>query len=326
MDASGNGLRLSVIIATHNRAEQLSRTLESLSGQSVSRELFEVIVVDNGCRDSTQIVVQDHLKKQPHWTLLRESKPGAAAARNAGLRMSAAPIVLFLDDDIVADKELIEQHLQSHRASPGSAVLGAVRFPWAGSENPFFWCLHRHPELFQCFRFRDPENVPFQHFYTCNLSLSKRFFNEAAGFDEAFTSSGFEDTELGYRFVKAGNRIVFNEKASALHDVRTTFRQFLQKRYASGQWARYFIDKYPEVRTRFLGTSPWKSGISSMIGFLATPLNPLFDARPGGWNRALLCVLGVLCWHRLQYRFRQGFRANSLNLREPYLREPCSIK
>lgn len=306
-----HSLQLSVVIATCNRDEQLGQALDSLARQSVPLELFEVIVVDNGSKNSTEAVVQSYQRKQPHWEYTREPKPGAAAARNTGVRACHAPIVLFLDDDIVADRELIEQHLKSQQESPAVAILGAVRFPWKGTESPFFWCLSRHPELYQSFQFPDPQNVPFQHFYTCNLSLPRSFFDRANGFDEEFTASGFEDTELGYRFVNAGFRIVFNEKASALHNVRTTFQQFSQKRYASGQWARRFIDMYPEVRATFLGGSPLKMKTSNLIGRLATPLRSLFDLAESPLNRPLQPVLGVLCWHHLQYRFRTGYCANS---------------
>jgi len=304
-------LQLSVVIATCNRNEQLAQALDSLSHQSIDLKSFEVIVVDNGSSDSTEAVVQSYLEKHSHWRYIREPKPGAAAARNTGVRECRSRIVLFLDDDIVGDPELIEQHLKSHQESPAAAVLGGVRFPWKGNESPFFWCLNRHPELYQSFQFSDPQNVPFQYFYTCNISLSRSFFDQANGFDESFTASGFEDTDLGYRFVNAGFRIVFNKKASALHNVRTTFRQFSQKRYASGQWARHFIGKYPEVRAVFFGLSPFKTKISSLIGFLATPFTWVFDLAEGTVNRRRLPVLGILCWHHLQYRFRTGYRANS---------------
>jgi GT2 family glycosyltransferase len=312
-NAAENDFRISVVIATCNRDEQLGEVLDSLARQSIPLGFFEVIVVDNGSKNSTEAVVQSYQKKQTHWKFVREAKPGAAAARNTGVRACRAPIVLFLDDDIIADRELIEQHLKSQQESPTVAVLGAVRFPWKGTESPFFWCLSRHPELYQSFQFPDSQNVPFQHFYTCNLSLPRSFFDQGNGFDEEFTASGFEDTELGYRFVNAGFRIVFNEKASALHNVRTTFQQFSQKRYASGQWARRFIGKYPEVRATFLGWSPLKMKASNLIGLLATPLRPLFELADGPLNRPLHPVLGVLCWHHLQYRFRTGYCANSVS-------------
>jgi glycosyltransferase involved in cell wall biosynthesis len=328
--SSGNsfrdGLQLSVVIATHNRAEQLDRALDSLQRQSLSTDSFEVIVVNNGSSDPTDAVVRSYVERRPHWHLVREAKPGAAAARNTGIRLSRAPLVLFLDDDIVADRELVAQHVESHRVRPDVAVLGAVRFPWKGDETPLFACLHRHPELFQSFAFLDAENVSFQYFYTCNLSMARSFFTQGPGFDERFTTSGFEDTELGYRFVKTGHRIVFNEKASALHDVRTTYPQFSQKRYASGRWARYFIGQYPEVRSTFLGSSSWKSRISNLIGFSAGPLSPLFDLRIRPMKRVLQSVLGVLCWHRLQYLFRKGYSTDSPDLRPPCFEEQYSVK
>ena len=321
-----DGLQLSVVIATHNRPDQLDRALDSLKRQSLASDCFELIVVNNGSSDPTDAMVKKHLEQRPHWNLVGEAKPGAAAARNTGIRLSRAPLVLFLDDDIVADRELVAQHVQSHRERPEVAVLGAVRFPWKGDETPLFACLHRHPELFQSFAFPDAENVPFQYFYTCNLSMARSFFSQGPGFDERFTTSGFEDTELGYRFVNAGYHIVFNEKASALHDVRTTYRQFSQKRYASGRWARYFIGQYPEVRSTFLGPSSWKSRISSLIGFSAGPLTPLFDLGITPMKRVLQGVLGVLCWHRLQYLFRKGYSTDSPDLRAPCFEEQYSVK
>jgi hypothetical protein len=99
-----------------------------------------------------------------------------------------------------------------------------------------------------------------------------------------------------------------------LHDVRTNFREFSKKRYSSGRWARYFIDRYPELRAIFLGNSSLRRRLSSVIGFSATPLGPLFDLSQNAFNGSLQPVLGRLCWHHLQYRFRSGFRANPSQL------------
>src|SRR5437016_14648088 len=126
VNPSRGGLQLSVIIATHNRAKQLEQVLKSLSQQSIPMDSFEVVVVNNGSSEPANAIVQNYIERWSHWKLLEETKPGAAAARNTGIRVSRAPLVLFLDDDIVADQELVEQHLRSHRNRPGVAVLGAV--------------------------------------------------------------------------------------------------------------------------------------------------------------------------------------------------------
>jgi glycosyltransferase involved in cell wall biosynthesis len=85
---------VSVIIPTFNRAHLLERAIKSVLGQTFTD--FELIVVDDGSDDSTP----DLLKKfQDQLTALRQKHAGVSAARNAGIRHSAGPLVAFLDSD-----------------------------------------------------------------------------------------------------------------------------------------------------------------------------------------------------------------------------------
>ena len=309
-------LQISVIIATRNREQYLAQALESLCHQSVPADVFEVIVVDNGSTDGSRATAESYCSRRRRWKTLSEPKAGAAAARNSGIRIAAAPWLLFLDDDVIADVNLVEEHLKARQKSADDAILGSVRFPWSG-EGPLSWCLRQHPELLQSFRVENPNNVSFLHFYTCNLSMPRFFFEEHPGFDESFTASGFEDIELGYRFTRGGGKLVLHEKASLLHDVQLSFEALSRKRYESGRWARHLANKHPELRTVLGGSPSLRAQVSSALGWLATVFRSRFDRPTGQRLRPLVPLLGFLCWHHLQYRFRIGYQQAGRPLAEP---------
>jgi GT2 family glycosyltransferase len=296
---------ISVVIPTRNRAGQLARPLEALACQSYPRDGFEVLVVDNGSTDNTQAVAAQFEGRFAHFRLLSESQPGAARARNRGIRESAGEIVLLLDDDVVPSPRLLEEHWQAHQRNPQSATLGRVTFPWNGSESPFRWVLTHRPEYLQSFRFADPENVPFNHFYSCNVSVPRSAFACVGLFDEEFRAYGFEDTDLGYRLARSGVRIVYNPEAQALHDFHRDFPQFAQNRFEAGRAFHRLLQKHPELDSWSAqqGSSA-RRWIVRCFGFLAFPLVPFFDSSA---SRLFLPVLGRACACRLQYRFWRGY-------------------
>ena len=298
---------ISVVIPTRNRAQKLRRTLDGLRAQTLSSAAFEVLVVDNGSSDDTCATVAGYLDKAPNWRYLREPQPGAAAARNSGIRASQGEIVLFLDDDVIPDAPLLEEHGKSHREQ-SAVVLGSVRFPWEGTGTAFRRTLWQHPELLQSFRFPDAANVPFQHFYTCNLSLPRSFLSRSGNFDEDFQASGFEDTDLGYRMARAGFRMVFNPRASAVHDCWMSFPELAEKQRRNGRELRLLLKKHPELREVFLpAATSRRRGLAAMVGGAASVLAPCFEWPAGFLSVLVLPALARFCWLNLQYRFWAGF-------------------
>jgi GT2 family glycosyltransferase len=179
---------------------------------------------------------------------------------------------------------------------------------WDETGTAFRRTLSRHPELLQSFCFPDPANVPFQHFYTCNVSIPRPFLSRSGNFDEDFRASGFEDTELGYRIARAGFRIVFNPRASGLHDCWQSFAEFAEKQQRYGSELRCLLKKHPELREVFLPeTNRRRHGVAAAVGRAAAVLAPLFEWRAGFLSTLILPVLARLCWLNLQQRFWSGF-------------------
>ena len=115
-------LPVSVIVPCFEAPEALALTLAGLEGQSYPRELFEVVIVDDGSRCPLSV---------PHSTpldvrVVRQERRGfgLARARNTGARAAAHGILVFLDSDIVAEAEMLAAHARWHHAISDALTLG----------------------------------------------------------------------------------------------------------------------------------------------------------------------------------------------------------
>lgn len=105
--------RLSLIIATYNRSEQLLVTLRSVAAQSAEPKMWECIVVDNNSQDDTCQRVEEFAAAHPQIELryLFEPKQGLSHARNAGVVAAKGEILAFIDDDERIVEEFIEAYI-----------------------------------------------------------------------------------------------------------------------------------------------------------------------------------------------------------------------
>jgi glycosyltransferase involved in cell wall biosynthesis len=116
-----NGLSISVVVITRNRAQWLREALDSLVGQS--RRPDEVIVVDSASEDNTRDVVQtfgDGL----NLTYVYEPVRGIPRARNAGVESAKGDIIAFMDDDCVADSDWLKYIEIPFVKDPNVGVVG----------------------------------------------------------------------------------------------------------------------------------------------------------------------------------------------------------
>src|SRR4051794_2708672 len=94
------GVEVSVVVPVRDGESSLPALLASLGGQTLPRERFEVIVVDNASRDASASVA-----RASGATVVSEPVPNRARARNAGVSASTAPLLAFIDADCVASRE-----------------------------------------------------------------------------------------------------------------------------------------------------------------------------------------------------------------------------
>lgn len=196
---------VSVVVATHNRAPRLATLLAALAGQDLAAP-YEVLVVDDGSRDDTPAVLA---AAGPGVTALRHDAPrGPAAARNAGWRAAAAPLVVFTDDDCVPPPGWLTAIVAAWDGAPDRIVQGRVTPDprEAHLEGPFsrsLWVTGVSP-----------------YFQTANIAYPRALLERADGFDEeAFGGVTAEDADLGNRCLELGAHAVYSEAALVHHAV-----------------------------------------------------------------------------------------------------------
>jgi len=109
---------VSIVIPAYNAAPFIAETLESALAQTHAHR--EVIVVDDGSTDDTESRVAPYLGRIRY---VRQANAGAAAARNAGLRMAAGDYIAFLDADDVWQPEKLEIQLRVAARHPESCMI-----------------------------------------------------------------------------------------------------------------------------------------------------------------------------------------------------------
>jgi glycosyltransferase involved in cell wall biosynthesis len=203
----------SVVIPTHNRARLLDRVLESFARQTADRSAFEVVVVDDGSTDDTEAVCNAY-RQDLDTRYVRIEWAGTGAAKNAGIAAARSPLIVFADDDDLANPELVAQHIRAHAAHPEReiAVLGYTTWDPA---LPVTELMHFVTEvggfLFSYPRLRQGDALDYHHFWSGRVSVKRELLLESGDFDTHMPA--LEDVELGYRLSALGLRIVFNRRA-----------------------------------------------------------------------------------------------------------------
>jgi glycosyltransferase involved in cell wall biosynthesis/GT2 family glycosyltransferase len=234
-------MKLSVIIPTYNRKETLKTTLLSLNDQIFKD--FEVIVADDGSSDGTEQAVKALTLSYPIRHVWQKNS-GRSAARNMGLEKAAGEIILFIDDHIVVDSRLIEEHVKYHGKYGAEVVRGRVEFIEEAKDAP------KGTEYVDESGFKAPgyEQQPFRIFITNNISIKKRALMSVFGFDEDFKEYGLQDAEMGWRLKESGCRFKVNPNAVGyIFGVGWTYEQRCLRRRQVGRSSVLFYKKHPSL-------------------------------------------------------------------------------
>ena len=251
---------ISIIMPCYNRADDLLRVLQSYDRQE-TREAFELIAIDDSSSDDTYAVLSSYQSTRFTLTVIRQDEnQGPAAARNLGISLATAPIVLFVGDDILPAKGFVGAHLAAHRKYPAReiAILGYTAWPSDISLNSLMVHIDGEgAEQFSYYYFKDGQEYDFRHFYTSNVSIKTNFLKSLdKWFDTDFFYAAFEDVELAYRLSQIGLKIIYSAAPVGYHYHYHTIWTFSTRQYRTGLMACILTQKHPEL-TRLIKGKNW---------------------------------------------------------------------
>ncbi len=269
---------ISVIVPVRNGAGSLAQLLSSIAAQTLARECYELIVVDNDSSDATPQIAADHGAVVVHEPVANRSR-----ARNRGARAASSDLYAFTDADCVADPQWLESLLAAADLAP--LVAGEVRLLTSGQPNAV-------ERLESLWRFGQESWVTEQGWAaTANLLVAAEAFGALGGFDPAWRHIA-EDADFCLRARDAGYRLAFCAGAVVEHraerELWPMLRRFFHHGYSSNQ-AFHRIG---------VGYRAWREPLPALRGDLALRQ---FGRSPDGFD--------PLEWRRMARLARLGYAA-----------------
>lgn len=214
----GSGPRpaVSVVVPYFNSERHLAACIESLLGQEEVEGDYEIILVDNGSTDGSASIVAGY----PEVVSLKESTPGAYAARNAGIRRAQAPVIAFTDADCVVERSWLRSILAAMVDPAVRILVGHCRYPREASLPLRFLGAYENAKT-DFVVHRCPPACRFA--YANNMAVRAEVF-ERVGLFKEWKRAG--DTELVHRLAREEPswRFVYEPSVRVIH------REFLRAR------------------------------------------------------------------------------------------------
>jgi GT2 family glycosyltransferase len=205
-------LSLSIAIPTYQREAVLVETIEYLL--ALQPRAAEILVLDQTL--AHQPAIGARLQELDGAGLIRWFRlpaPSITGAMNEALRRATQDIVLFVDDDVQPEPDLLVAHLAAHRGHPDALVAGRVIQPWEEEEMAAGAPLDG---------FASTQPGPVKDFIGCNFSLRRSLAVDVGGFDENFVRVAYRyEAEFAYRYRASGRPIHF-EPLACLHHLKAT--------------------------------------------------------------------------------------------------------
>lgn len=234
--------KVSVIIPTYNRSQNLKYTLASLLRQDIGISDFEIVVADDGSADDTfQVVKKFENILNLRYVYQEDKGYRPASARNLGIKVASGNVCLFIDSGIIVKSDCLREHVRMHQkrdkklavigytygytqhgeteedlmnlVDPDDAEASIARLIEKGK------FLDIRERIYQKYNDRiDQLNAPWTLFWGGHLSVKRESLLEVGLFDENYDGNwGCEDNDLGYKLLYAGHALCFCREAAVLH-------------------------------------------------------------------------------------------------------------
>lgn len=187
-------MQISVIIPMYNSKDVIIDALESVRNQTATEYILEVIVVNDGSTDGSDIIVKKYIdsEKVPYnIVLLNQQNQGVSAARNAGMKKAKGDWIALLDSDDEWMPNKIQRQVDVIKQNPQIDVFGA------NDRDGGLWLIYKYVTMLHKISVCDMLIRSFPP--TSTIIFRREIYDKLGGFDE--TKHYCEDQEYWHRIV-----------------------------------------------------------------------------------------------------------------------------
>ncbi len=273
--------RFSVIVPTRARLPQVRRCLMALAAQTMVRDDFEVVIVNDG---SLPLPAEELHAYRERLTIrsIHQEWGGPASARNTGIREAHGEYLAFTDDDCAPAPDWLATIDNALRRTSDALVGGHVRN--ALNDNVFSEASQLLIDFLYA-RFDSAATRGPRFFTSNNFAGSTKSFRALGGFDTSFRLPAGEDRDLTDRWQAAGWPQVYVRDALVQHHHVMSFRSFTRQHlnYGRGAWT------FHQARARRHAGSRQTEALGFYVALLGYPLR-------SGRTRRPVVQVALLAW------------------------------
>ena len=241
---------ISVIMPVYNVETYLSQSIESVLNQD--HRNLELILIDDGSTDGSGAICDAYAEKDSRVRVIHQENGGAAAAKNAGLRIAAGTYLSFVDSDDYLEPNVFGYMVRTLQEQEADAVQFSFRDVYTNREEPQL--------LTPCVMNGTEYLARFAKDWTCPLlwnKLYKRCLFEGVFFeeghkidDEYFTYQGF----LNPCRVVFDDRIIYNYRrraSSVMSSPKAGEQRILDCIDSIAKRRAKVVSRWPQLRRTF---------------------------------------------------------------------------